>query len=74
MESTSVVVPALLRVMGGLVKAGLCCRPLDELKLLGTVSPGDCEDIEVGVVSRLYEPGPGDSENLVEGLPLNALT
>lgn len=35
--------------------------------------PGDCDDIDVGVVSRLYEPGPGDSENLVDGLPLKAL-
>ena len=35
--------------------------------------PGEWEEIEVGVVSRLYGPGPGDSENRVEGLPLTPL-
>lgn len=29
--------------------------------------------MEVGVVSRLYGPPPGDSEYLVDGLPLKAL-
>lgn len=57
------------------MKAGLCCRNLFTGKpLLGAMRPGDCDDIEVGVVSRLYGPGPGDAENLVEGLPLMALT
>lgn len=36
--------------------------------------PGDCDEMEVGVVSRLYTPpGPGDSENRVEGLALYPL-
>ena len=29
--------------------------------------------MDVGVVSRLYGPLPGDSENLVDGLPLMVL-
>jgi hypothetical protein len=40
------------------------------VKRLGATSPGDCDDTEVGVVSRLYGPRLGDSENLVEGLAL----
>jgi len=36
--------------------------------------PGECEEREVGVVSRLYGPGPGDSEKRVDGLPLTPLT
>ena len=35
--------------------------------------PGECEEIDVGVVSRLYGPGPGDSEKRVDGLPLKPL-
>jgi len=35
--------------------------------------PGDCEDMEVGVVFLLKAPGPGDSENLVDGLALYPL-
>lgn len=69
------MLPVLRLVTGGRVKAGLCCRVLVRGKpRLGTKSPGDCEDIEVGVVSRLYGPGAGDAENPVEGLPLMALT
>lgn len=29
--------------------------------------------MDVGVVSRLYGPGPGDPDHLVDGLPLKAL-
>jgi hypothetical protein len=67
------MLPALLRVTGGLVCAGLPCLALGGGIRMGATRPGDCEDMEVGVVSRLYGPGPGDSENLVEGLPLKAL-
>lgn len=67
--------PARRRVTGGRVLAGLSCFALTILLgRLGIVSPGDCEDIEVGVVSRLYAPGPGDSENLVDGEALMALS
>lgn len=66
---------ALLRVIdcvtGGL--AGLFVFGLDAGSRIGAARPGDTEDMEVGVVSRLYEPGPGDSEYRVEGLPLKAL-
>lgn len=65
--------PALLRVTGGLLSAGLGCLVLEAGKRMGATSPGDTEDMEVGVVSRLYEPGPGDSEYLVEGLPVKVL-
>ena len=76
MESTSFdMLPVLRPVTAGRVKAALCCRNLFiGNALLGAIRPGDCDDIEVGVVSRLYGPGPGDAENLVEGLPLMALT
>jgi hypothetical protein len=67
------MLPALLRVTGGLVKAGLACFVLGGGMRIGATRPGDCEDMDVGVVSRLYGPGPGDSENLVDGLPLKAL-
>ena len=68
------VLPALLRVTGGRETAGLFCRSLrGAATRIGATRTGDCEDIEVGVVSRLYGPGPGDSEYLVEGLPLMAL-
>lgn len=67
------MLPARLRVTGGRVKAGLSCRGLGPRKRDEDTIPGDCEDIEVGVVSRLYEPGPGDSEYLVEGLALSWL-
>lgn len=65
--------PALRRVTGGLVRAGLCCRFLEEI-LRGAIRPGDCDDIDVGVVSRLKAPGPGDSDHLADGLALMALT
>ena len=41
---------------------------------MGATSPGDWDEMEVGVVSRLYGPGPGDPDHLVDGLPLKALT
>jgi hypothetical protein len=40
---------------------------------MGATNPGDCEEMDVGVVSRLYGPGPGDPDHLVDGLPLKAL-
>jgi hypothetical protein len=67
------VLPALLLVTGGRVTAGLTCRNLRGLFFKGAIIPGDCEDIDVGVVSLLYAPGPGDSENRVEGLALYPL-
>jgi hypothetical protein len=66
---------ALLRVTGGLVRAGsrgLIRLPVAGIRI-GATRPGDCDEIEVGVVSRLYGPGPGDPENLVDGLPLKPL-
>jgi hypothetical protein len=68
--------PVLLRVTGGRVRAGSACRTLvpGGWMRIGATSPGECEDMEVGVVSRLYGPGPGDSDHLVEGLPLKALS
>ena len=66
---------ALLRVTGGLVKgesASLIRPPVAGIRI-GATRPGDCDEIEVGVVSRLYGPGPGDPENLVDGLPLKPL-
>lgn len=70
-ESTSFVkLPALRRVTGGRVSRGLLSRSLVWFARNEATRPGDCEQIDVGVVSRLNEPGPGDSENLVEGLPL----
>lgn len=71
--SISFALPALLRVTGGRVTAGLNCLVRGAGIRIGITRPGDCDDIDVGVVSRLYGPGPGDSENLVEGLPLKAL-
>jgi hypothetical protein len=75
MASTSFgTLPVLLRVTGGRVRLGLLiCLALGGLRRLGATSPGDCDDIEVGVVSRLYGPGPGDPENFVEGLALMVL-
>lgn len=73
------MLPVLLRLRGGLVwvvwVACSICRILatDVGIRMGATSPGDCDDIDVGVVSRLYGPGPGDPENLVEGLPLKTL-
>lgn len=64
---------ALLRVTGGLVSAGLACLGLKAVLRNGMTRPGETEDMDVGVVSRLYGPPPGDSENLVEGLPLKLL-
>lgn len=67
--------PSLLLVSGGrLLVAGLPCRNLGGANFNGATIPGDCDDIEVGVVSLLYAPpGPGDSENLVDGLALYPL-
>ncbi|KAJ2991414.1 hypothetical protein NUW58_g2520 [Xylaria curta] len=45
--------PVLLRVTGGLVSAGLACLTLAVGRRVGTTIPGDCEHIDVGVVSRL---------------------
>ncbi|GJC88720.1 hypothetical protein Ct61P_12847 [Colletotrichum tofieldiae] len=68
------MLPALLRDTGGRVKAGLTCLTLGTGSLIGATRPGDCDDKDVGVVSRLYGPGLVDSENLVDGLALNALS
>jgi hypothetical protein len=57
--------PFRLRDKGGRVLIGLGCRIRGVIPSGATI-PGDCDDIEVGVVSRLYDPGPGDSENLVD--------
>lgn len=69
------MLPALLRVTGGRVRVGSACRILEPGGGMrkGAISPGDCDEMEVGVVSRLYGPGPGDSDHLVDGLPLKAL-
>ena len=70
------MLPALLRVTGGRVRDGSTCRilvPGGGIRI-GATKPGDCDEMEVGVVSRLYGPGPGDSDHLVDGLPLKALT
>lgn len=45
--------PALLRVTGGRVAAGLLCLDLEAGSRIGATRPGDWDDIEVGVVSRL---------------------
>jgi len=68
------MLPALLRVTGGLESAGLPCLSFAAGNRMGAIRPGDCEDIEVGVVSRLYGPGPGDSDHLVDGLALKTLS
>lgn len=47
------VLPALLLVTGGLVHAGLGSRPFGGISREGAGKLGDCEEIEVGVVSRL---------------------
>jgi len=65
----------LLRVIGGLVRAesnGLIRVPAVGIRI-GATRPGDCDEIEVGVVSRLYGPGPGEPEKRVDGLPLKPL-
>ena len=67
------VLPALLRVTGGLVSAGLACLALEVGTRIGATKPGDWEHIDVGVVSRLYGPVQGEPENLVEGLTLKLL-
>jgi len=68
------ILAALLRVTGGLVRAGLACLARAGVgNRMGASRPGDCDDIEVGVVSRLYGPGPGESDHLVDGLPLKPL-
>jgi hypothetical protein len=73
-SSLSEKLPAALLVGGGLLMAGLPCGSRGGLIFIGAIMPGDCEDIDVGVVSLLYAaPGPGDSENLVEGLALYPL-
>ena len=46
------VLPARLRVTGGRLLIGLFCRSLGVI-LDGATTLGDCEDIEVGVVSLL---------------------
>lgn len=69
------MLPALLRVTGGLVKgesASLIRPPAVGIRI-GATRPGDCDEMDVGVVSRLYGPVPGDPENLVDGLPLKPL-
>ena len=64
------LLPARLRDdSGGLLLIGLGCRSRGVIRR-ETARPGDCEDIEVGVVSLLNAPGPGDSEKRVEGLAL----
>ncbi len=47
------VLPALLRVTGGRLCAGLPCRSLVVVVLGTAMIPGDCDDMDVGVVSRL---------------------
>lgn len=75
----SSVLPVLLLVIletGGLFAIGtLPCLNLGVPAFSGRKIPGDWLDIDVGVVSLLYAlaPGPGDSENLVEGLTLYPL-
>lgn len=64
----------LRRVTGGRVRPGLPCCILGGAKRVGKTRPGDWDDMDVGVVSRLYGPVPGDSENLVDGLPLIVLS
>lgn len=69
-----VTLPARRRVTGGRLRVGLVCRPLaDDNKRLGAIIPGDCDAIDVGVVFLLYALGPGESENLVDGLALTWL-
>jgi len=67
---------ALLRVIGGLVNGESACLirvPAVGIRI-GATRPGDCDEIEVvGVVSRLYGPGPGEPEKRVDGLPLKPL-
>jgi hypothetical protein len=56
LRASTSLLPALLRVTaltGGLVCAGLPCLALGGGIRMGATSPGDCEVIEVGVVSRL---------------------
>lgn len=67
------VLPVLLRVTGGRVCTGLPCCSLGVKGFADTNIPGDCDDMEVGVVFLLNAPGPGDSENLVDGLALYPL-
>lgn len=67
--STSVDEPPTRFVRDRFMIGLISCRSRDGL-LIGDVIPGDCEDIDVGVVSRLYAPGPGDPEYRVEGLAL----
>jgi len=65
----------LLRVIGGLARAESACLirlPAVGIRI-GATRPGDCDEIEVGVVSRLYGPGPGEPEKRVDGLPLKPL-
>jgi hypothetical protein len=49
------VLPALRRVTGGRVSDASACRILlpGAAILIGATNPGDCDDIDVGVVSRL---------------------
>lgn len=49
---SSEALPMRLLVTGGRLSIGLPCRKRG-VPLSGTISPGDCEDIEVGVVSLL---------------------
>lgn len=66
--------PVRRRVTGGRLRVGLACRALsDAAKRLGAMIPGDWDEMDVGVVSRLIAKGPGDSENLVDGLALTWL-
>lgn len=71
------MLPVLLRLIGGLLawagSIGLILATDETGIRMGATSPGDCDEMEVGVVSRLYGPGPGDPENRVEGLPLKPL-
>lgn len=61
--------PARLLDTGGRLVIGLAWRRRGVIRR-GATMLGDCDDIEVGVVSLLYAPGPGDSEKRVEGLAL----
>jgi len=78
-ESISAELPALLLVVldtGGLFIIGAFpCRSRGVVVFMGRKIPGDCDDMDVGVVSLLYAlaPGPGDSENRVDGLTLYPL-
>ena len=49
---SSEALPMRLLVTGGRLCIGLVCRNRIGI-LSGAITPGDCEDIEVGVVSRL---------------------